>query len=167
MESWVGPGNEAILRIYNSRAFPYCQQWKVGWGLGTRLSCVYTILGLFRTASNGKLGGAWERGYLAYIQDHPCSQTLPSFLSLHHPGQPRSQAFTQLPVTGSVLNRTASEGKLGEGLGTRLIRKSRGLSMKSLYQSAMKFILAHLPVPSESQRYTTMNNYSSSTCVSA
>ena len=41
---------------------------KLGWGLRTRLSCVYTIPGLFRTASNGKLGGAWERDYLVYIQ---------------------------------------------------------------------------------------------------
>ena len=41
---------------------------KLGWGLGTRLCCVYTIPGLFHTASNGKLGGAWERGYLQYYK---------------------------------------------------------------------------------------------------
>ena len=36
--------------------------------------------------------------------------------------QPRSQALAQLPIACSMVKRTASDGKLGEGLGMRLVK---------------------------------------------
>ena len=75
-----------------------------------RLSCVYTIPGLFRTASDGKLGGAWERGYLVYTQFQGFSalQAVESWAGPGNKGGPGNESILCIEKITLVLRPHAS-----------------------------------------------------------
>ena len=97
----------AFHHLQYGKALPYCKRRKAGWGLGTFtvLQAMESWVGpgnVYRTASDGKLGGAWER--LPYCKRRKAGWGLGTFTVL--------QATESWAGPGNVYH-TASDGKLG------------------------------------------------------
>ena len=106
-KAWAGPGNETILCICNSKGFSILQAVE-SWA-GPRNKAILCICKIV------SLPGPTQAFCHFTIPESLVPRASPSFQSL------------------AVFNCTASDRKLGEGPVTRLLRKSKRLSMKSLY----------------------------------